>query len=475
PALTLTRDAERRGDGTLVTAPQLYRLLRCDDLLAPPARYRLHGLDEVELGRGAAAPGRSAVARRLRVDVADGRMSGVHARLVREVGAWLVVDAGSKNGTFVNGQRVTSHALRDGDLLELGHTFWLFRDAVPVRADEPAVVHGGELARPAPGLATMLPALGYLFDDLARIARSVAPVLVLGESGTGKELVARAVHALSGRAGELIAVNCGALPAGLVEAELFGIRKGAYSGAVADRPGLFRAADGGTLLLDEIGDLELASQAALLRVLQEREVRAVGDTRSVPIDVRVVAATHHDLAAAVAAGTFRADLYARLSGFVAELPPLRERREDLGLLLADLLRRLAPARAAGTVLHFEAARELLSYRWPLNVRELEKCLESALALASDRIELAHLPVAIRAAAAAAATATAPASVALVAPASAAAAPAAPPVGRTRDQLVALLVEHGGNVAAVARALGTSRSQLHRLAARLDVDLARYRR
>src|SRR5437588_230906 len=172
-------------------------------------------------------------------------------------------------------------------------------------------------------------------------ARARIPVLLLGETGTGKELIARAVHDLSGRTGPFLAVNCGALPETLVESELFGYRKGAFSGAYEDRPGLVRSSDKGTLLLDEIGSLPLPAQAALLRVLQEEEVVPVGATRPLRVNLRVVAATHEDLGVLASQELFRADLLARLSGFTLDLPPVRERREDVGLFLTSLLRKLA--------------------------------------------------------------------------------------------------------------------------------------
>jgi DNA-binding NtrC family response regulator len=185
-------------------------------------------------------------------------------------------------------------------------------------------------------------------------------------------------------------VNCGALPATLVESELFGVKKGAFTGASEDRPGLVRSADGGTLFLDEIADLPPPSQAAFLRVLQEREVVPVGGTRAVPVDLRVVAATHRDLDALVAAGQFRQDLRARLDGFRLELPPLRERREDLGLLLAALLRRAAP-RAGEVQLRPTTARALLAHTWPENTREVERRLATAIALAEGApIGVEHL-------------------------------------------------------------------------------------
>src|SRR5439155_8887584 len=182
------------------------------------------------------------------------------------------------------------------------------------------------------GLATVLPWLAREFERLQLVADSSVPVLLRGESGTGKEVLAAAIHKLSGRPGAFQAVNCGAIPPNLVESELFGHRRGAFSGAVTDHPGMVRGADRGTLLLDEVGDLTLAAQAALLRVLERHEVLPVGGNKAVRVDLRVVAATNRNLDELVAEGRFRADLLARLSGYVCVLPELRDRQEDFSLL-----------------------------------------------------------------------------------------------------------------------------------------------
>jgi two-component system response regulator PilR (NtrC family) len=217
---------------------------------------------------------------------------------------------------------------------------------------------------------------------IAKVARGMAPVLVRGESGTGKELVARALHESSQRAGgPLVAVNCGAIPEALLEAEFFGARKGSYTGATQDRQGYFQAAQGGTLFLDEIGDLPLAMQSKLLRAIQERSVRSLGATQEEPVDVRIVSATHRDLAADVQAGRFRQDLYYRLNVIEVVIPPLRERREDLPDLCRALLARIAhesgipaPKLTDATVAAI-AAHPLTG-----NVRELENLLHRAVAL-----------------------------------------------------------------------------------------------
>jgi len=223
---------------------------------------------------------------------------------------------------------------------------------------------------------------------IEKVARSMAPVLVQGESGTGKELVARAIHDVSPRCGQpFIAVNCGAIPEHLLEAEFFGYRKGSFTGANEDRDGFFQAAHGGTLFLDEIGDLPLAMQSKLLRVIQERSVRPIGAVTEAPINVRVLSATHKDVAAEVQAGRFRQDLFYRLNVIQIRVPPLRERAEDLEPLCAALLERIA--RDAGVspppTLSREAYARLAHYAFPGNVRELENLLHRAVALAGGDI------------------------------------------------------------------------------------------
>ena len=244
----------------------------------------------------------------------------------------------------------------------------------------------------APGEPAAAGALARLVGDsaamrsvkqrIAKVARSMAPVLVQGESGTGKELVAQAIHACSHRTdGPFVPVNCGAIPENLLEAEFFGARKGSYTGALADREGFFQAARGGTLFLDEIGDLPLAMQAKLLRAIQERRVRPLGEPQEEPVDVRIVSATHKNLAAEVQAGRFRQDLYYRLNVIEILVPPLRERREDLPALCQALLARIGAD--AGLPLPRLSPRQLQEIaEAPLdgNVRELENLLHRAVAL-----------------------------------------------------------------------------------------------
>jgi transcriptional regulator with GAF, ATPase, and Fis domain len=305
----------------------------------------------------------------------------------------------------------------------------------------------------------VLPWLARDLQKLSRVAESAVPLLLLGETGTGKEVLARAVHDASGRQGPFVAVNCGALPAGLVESLLFGHKKGAFSGATADALGFVRSANEGTLFLDEIGDLPKAAQATLLRVLQEHEVVPVGEARAVAATARIVAATHRPLAALVEAGEFRADLLARLAGFTYALPPLRERIEDIGVLLAAILRRIAGERASSLILGAGAVRQLLAYQWPSNVRELVQRLEVGLAVAvEDRLEaLGESGPAQGKSPPTAAKGLSPESEAL------------------RQRVVASLSEHGGNVTHVGRALGTSRTQVQRWLKRFGLDPRAFRK
>jgi two-component system, NtrC family, response regulator AtoC len=234
-----------------------------------------------------------------------------------------------------------------------------------------------------------------LFQLLETVASTSSTVLITGETGTGKELAARAIHHNSARrAARFVAINCSAIPETLLEAELFGHVRGAFTGAVGTRQGRLEQAHKGTLFLDEVGTMSPALQAKLLRVLQEREFERVGDSNTIRIDVRVIAATHSDLARMVSAGTFREDLYYRLNVLPVQLPPLRDRREDIPLLAQHFLQRSAAetSRAALTVSQ-EAMRRLMAYRWPGNVRQLENTLERALAFSQGRtsIDVGDLP------------------------------------------------------------------------------------
>lgn len=238
-----------------------------------------------------------------------------------------------------------------------------------------------------------------IFGVIEKVARTRSTVLVLGESGTGKELIARALHGLSGRSGRLVPVNCGAIPEDILESELFGHEKGAFTGAVSSRVGRFQLADNGTIFLDEIGEMSPKLQVKLLRVLQERKVDPVGSTRSVDVDVRVVAATNKDLAEEVKAGRFREDLFYRLQVVPVSLPALRERDGDVELLAQHFLSRHSDElNRPGFTFSEEALRYLSAYSWPGNIRELENLVER-LAILSDEeiIGVEQIPDFVRAA------------------------------------------------------------------------------
>ncbi len=312
-------------------------------------------------------------------------------------------------------------------------------------------------------------------ERIAKVARSMAPVLVRGESGTGKELVARAIHACSHRAeGPFVAVNCSAIPESLLEAEFFGAKKGSYTGSNQDREGYFQAARGGTLFLDEIGDLPVAMQSKLLRAIQEREVRALGSTQEDAVDVRIVSATHKDLVADVQAGRFRQDLYYRLNVIEILVPPLRDRREDLPSLCEALLARIAQdSGMPPPVLSPAVLEQLCAHPLGGNVRELENLLHRAVALSDgEELQVDFAP-----------TLSVPCAepgsqAALPGPATRpAAAPAPTPVPsdlqayldqQEREILVRALQDSGFNRTAAAQRLGLSLRQIRYRIARLSI-------
>jgi sigma-54 dependent transcriptional regulator, acetoin dehydrogenase operon transcriptional activator AcoR len=468
-------------------APVLVAVLRAEEPLAPSQRWSLADVDEVRIGRGKGPLVALHHGTALIVRVPDGWASTEHARLVREHDRTILYDNGAKNGTFRQGERVSHAALSDGDVIEIGHTFFVYRESQPPAPDV-------GLAGSAHGnvLLTMQPRLAELFARLAHAASASLPLLIIGETGTGKELVARSVHTRSGRPGAFVPVNCGAIPSGLVESELFGHRKGAFSSATEDRPGLVPASDRGTLFLDEIGELPASAQVTLLRTLQEGEVRPVGATQARRVDLRVVAATHRNLEAMVLAGQFRADLLARLQGLTFQLPPLRERREDMGLIVGSLLTRHAGDRRNVALSH-AMARALFSREWRRNVRELELWLAGALALATGSAPLeapAGPSYSEGAAKSSPPSAQQPASKSSPPSAQQPASKSSPPSTQQatpasmrelseedrarRDAIAELLTRYGGNVAAVARELGKGREQVYRWVERYGLDPEAYR-
>jgi DNA-binding NtrC family response regulator len=447
-------------------SPYCFLVLECDRPASGGARYGLAGVDEVAIGRGSERRqtrriegGRTL----LDIRVPARSLSSAHARLVRDPEGWVLEDAGSTNGSFVNGYRVDRAIVRDSDVVELGHTLFVVRSGLASAAAEPMDLDGREFAEETPGFATLLPDAQRSLQGLARVATSLLPVLLRGETGTGKEVIARSVHVLSGRSGPFLAVNCGALPPNLVESHLFGHAKGAFSGAIRDELGAIRAADGGTIFLDEIGDLPRAAQPALLRFLQEREVTPVGSTRPIRVNVRVVSATHQPLPDLVESGEFRADLLARLSGFVHTLPNLRNRREDLGIIMASILVK-HDLHERGVTITPAAGNRLLAHGWPANIREFESAIVRAFTLAHrERLDESHFLLEANAIAVRAAKAPAKPASAL-----------SEADSELRRELISLLQEHKGSVADVARALGRARMQIYRWLKRLDLDADQYR-
>ncbi|MFO7705647.1 MAG: sigma-54 dependent transcriptional regulator [Halopseudomonas sp.] len=235
------------------------------------------------------------------------------------------------------------------------------------------------------------PPIVQLRAQIAKLARSQAPLYISGESGSGKELVARRIHALGARADQpFVAVNCGAIPSELMESEFFGHKRGSFTGAIADKPGLFQAASGGTLFLDEVADLPMAMQVKLLRAIQEKAVRPLGTQQEEAVDIRLLCATHKDLAAEVAAGRFRQDLFYRINVIELRVPPLRERREDIALLTRHILARLAVRnQMPPSSVSSETLERLSNYRFPGNVRELENILERAFTLSEGHLINSH--------------------------------------------------------------------------------------
>jgi transcriptional regulator with GAF, ATPase, and Fis domain len=417
-------------------------------------RCSLRDIDEILVGRSGQGREATRSARRLVLTLPDAKVSSQHAVLRRQGSRWSFEDLGSTNGSIVNGRAERSASLSDGDLVRVGSTVLRLRLESPTPSGSPEVA---EVDDATDGLATLIPALAAEVRVLEKVARSRIPILLLGETGTGKEVTARAIHERSGRRGAFVAVNCAALPGTLVEAQLFGHVRGAFSGAVRDEKGLFRSADQGTIFLDEIGDLAAVAQGALLRVLQEGEVVPIGATQALRVDVRVISATHRPIDAMAAAGAFRPDLFARLRGFTHALWPLRERRDDLGLLVRSLLLGAGPwdGRIAG-----DAALALAGYAWPFNVRELSQALARARAVAGDGpLGVESLPPEI------AACAGAPSE-----PSGAFSAED----GALRAALVKHLQDHHGNVAAVARAMQKAPMQVYRWMERLQINPRDYR-
>ncbi|MCC6749591.1 MAG: sigma 54-interacting transcriptional regulator [Deltaproteobacteria bacterium] len=299
-------------------------------------------------------------------------VSRVHCEILRDARGYLLRDLQSTNGTFLDGAEVREAYVRAGSVVTVGTVqvkFQPFEERIEILPSEHERL-GAMVGRSL--------AMREIFGLLERVAPTEATVLIEGETGTGKDLVARTVHTLSRRReGPFVVVDCGAVASNLIESELFGHEKGAYTGATATRQGAFELADGGTIFLDELGELSLDLQPKLLRVLEQREIRRVGGNRTIRVDIRVVAATKQDLRSEVEKGKFREDLYFRLSVVPVYVPALRERREDVPLLVKDFAAKLG---FADEELPDEAMAILTAHDWPGNVRELRNVLERGLYL-----------------------------------------------------------------------------------------------
>jgi DNA-binding NtrC family response regulator len=309
--------------------------------------------------------------------LADPYVSGWHCVVRREGNRVIVVDCGSKNGTFVGGTRVECGELTPGMRITVGRT------AIRVATE-------GVTARPGAGMVGSSLAIERVRSQIARVAPTRATVLILGESGTGKELAALALHEQSGRSGAFVVVNCGAISPSLVESELFGHERGAFTGAAGRRRGVFEEADGGTLFLDEIGELPLELQPKLLRALEQGTVRAIGGSGERKIDVRVIAATHRDLPGEVREGRFRLDLFHRLSMVSLQLPSLRQRRADIAELAEHFLDQIAPETGGRKFLSSSAREAIVAHGWPGNVRELRNAIHRAAIFGGGMLEAEDL-------------------------------------------------------------------------------------
>jgi DNA-binding NtrC family response regulator len=376
-----------------------------------------------------------------------------------------IADEDSKNGTFVNGERVDECWLEDGDVIRVADTHFLLRTDIRDEADAPVE-----------GIVGSAPTIQALRRTIAQVGPHEVTVLLLGESGSGKEVAAAAIHQCSARRGAFVAVNCAAIPEQLAESQLFGHVAGAFTDARSDSAGFFRSAEGGTLFLDEIGELPQALQPKLLRALEQRAVTPVGATRTVPCDVRIVAATNRDLEASVGGGAFRGDLFARLAEFTVHVPALRERVEDVLPLLAHAFGSPIPPLSPDLV------AALLGHGWPYNVREVFAVARELRVRGSGHDLLEPELVMHR----------------LGRPSLDASGPRAPRSSRvdpdeatddgvpdresgevrlpppTREELERILSSCRGNIRAISRTTGRSRMQVYRWIEQYGLDLEAYR-
>jgi len=403
-------------------------------VLVDTGKHLLMGRDESHFGEGG---------------LHEKRVSRQHARLwVTEGGKAKIEDLESRNGTKVNGQTTQSCDLQSQDIVTIGGIHLLVHRAPGVYRSHKHSSLIGE----SHGISRVI-------DDIHKVAPHDTTVLVLGETGTGKELVAKAIHEASGVRGGFFAVNCGGMADTLLQSELFGHVRGAFSGAERERQGLIEAAHGGTLFLDEIGDASPSLQVSLLRFLQEGEIRKLGSNRSIKVKTRVIAATHRDLRNIEGEQSFREDLYARLSRWEIKVPPLRERKEDIPLLIRHFLERLAP----GKTLHHRLALEMAQYSWPRNVRELEMIVERALIEAGD-----ENPIPLTTSLLEQLKETAESETEELATRQ------STKTSKDPEKLQQLLSKYEGNVRLVSKELGVARNTLYRWFKSFDIDPESFR-
>lgn len=422
-------------------------VMHFDDALAPPGLVFAWTEKTLAIGRGEADELDGG-----KLGLMDPRVSTAHAELVLDGDDVLVRDLGSSNGTWVNGARVEGEQqLESGDLIELGRTVLCYRQTTTPLAWQVIGKKGRAQGVSFGALRTFNPELGDRYRKLAKVATSAQPVLIIGETGTGKDVLSNELHEASGRKGQLVAVDCGAIPDSLFESTLFGHEKGAFTGATEARVGEIMRASKGTLLLDEVGNLTPAAQAKLLRVLETSKVTALGGAKTQEVDVRWLAATNRQLMQE--GDGFRADLLHRLAGVVVELPPLRERKEDLGLLLATLLTAAGVKKAS---VQPQAGRALVNQALGGNVRQLRNIVQRA---ANGGTEVV-IDLEALGALEGAEVAT----------------PEKPREGGVPNKpaLEAALTSANGNVAQAARSLGTSARQLYRWLSRAGLDPERFR-
>ncbi len=421
-------------------------VLFCPDEAALAAVQRLSP-DELVLGRD---PGPSGLA--FDDPLASRRHASIHWDPQRE--QYLLSDHGSRNTTRLDGRPIERELLKPGALIRLGDTVLRFSrlgvDIAGWQAPCEGLMQGRSVA------------LYNTLQQIERVAPTELSVLILGQTGTGKDCVAREIHRLSGRSGALVAINCAAIPETLIESELFGHRQGAFSGATAERGGLLLQAEGGTVLLDEVGELPAAAQAKLLRVLEDKQIRPLGASGAVPIDVRFVFATNRQLDRAVAEGDFRADLFARINQWQIALEPLAARPEDLLPIIESVIAEHGEARSYE--LSADVFEAFALHRWPFNVRELIAVVRKVLVRLPNggRIELPHVADDLP---------STP-----MEPPTAERAAKLPPTGcvPTPEELEQLLTHYQGKVAEVARHTGRARNQVYRWLKRYGLDPASFR-